>query len=162
MDRRAVAIALFALVLTAALGAYALQPAAPDTGSDLPAPSVAPDSGGTEIGLDIQKAANMTCTRLRPHAVDDFWTTSKNTPITASPLANDPDNEQNNFGGLGSQPSHGTAEVVGLDAVKYTPDTNFVGSDSFTYFHVGCLQCFQGWCSEPDTDEGTVFVTVTE
>jgi len=161
MNRKAFALALFALALTAALGAYALQPDAPAPEADVPAPGVAPGHGDSGIDLDIQKAADMTCTRLRPHAVDDYWTTSKNTPITASPLANDPDNEQQNFGGLGSQPSHGTAEVVGLDAVKYTPDTNYTGSDSFTYYHVGCLQCFQGWCSEPDTDEGTVFVTIT-
>lgn len=161
MNRNALAIALLALAATAALGVYALQPAPPDPGAEASAVGVVPDDGGSGIDVGIQKAADMTCTRLRPHAVDDFWTTTKNTPITASPLANDPDNEQQNFGGLGSQPSHGTAEVVGLDSVKYTPDTDYVGSDSFTYFHVGCLQCFNGWCSEPDTDEGTVFVTIT-
>jgi hypothetical protein len=51
---------------------------------------------------------------------------------------------------------------VGIDAVKYTPDTGFTGTDSFNHTHKGCLQCFNGWCSEPDFDVGTVYITVTE
>jgi len=114
---------------------------------------------GSEIGLPAPE--KMACVRKRAQANDDYWTTTVNTPITASPLVNDPDTPQNNLGGFG-QPSHGTTELVGIDAIKYTPDTDFVGNDSFTYIHVGCLQCFNGYCSEPDTDQGTVHITVTE
>lgn len=164
MSRTALAIALLALVLTAALGSYALPPAPPDDGG-LPASEILPDGGVSGVEIGIPEAADMACSRLRAQANDDFWTTSKNTSITASPLANDPDNVLQNFGGIASGPSHGTAEQVGLDAVKYTPATNYVGSDSFTYIHVGCLQCVgsgsSAWCAEPDYDFGTVFITIT-
>lgn len=164
MQRQAFTIAVLSLAITAAFGAYALQAPAPapsDPAPSDPAVAVTPDADVSGIEIGIQEAADMACSRLIPHANDDYWTTAKNTPITASPLANDPDNEQQNFGGITSGPSHGTAQVVGLDAVKYTPNTNYVGSDSFNYLHVGCLQCFQGYCSEPETDEGTVHITVT-
>lgn len=114
---------------------------------------------GVEIGLPAPE--KMACVRQRAQANDDYWTTTVNTPITASPLVNDPDTPQNNLGGFG-QPSHGTTELVGIDAIKYTPDTGFTGNDSFTYTHVGCLQCFNGFCSEPDYDQGTVHITVTQ
>jgi hypothetical protein len=156
MTRQVVAIALLALAITAALGVYALQPPPPSAES----PAAVPDDGAAAIDIGIQEAANQACGVLVAQANDDYWTTSKNTPITASPLANDPDNVLQNFGGHG-QPGHGTAEQVGLDAVKYTPDTGFTGSDSFYYTHVGCLQCSGSWCSEPDFDVGTVHVTVT-
>lgn len=164
MTRTALAITLLALALTVALATYALPPSSPAEAGP-PVAGVLPhdDVSGVEVG--IPEAAHMACSRLRAQANDDYWTTSKNTSITASPLANDPDNELQNFGGIASGPSHGTAEQVGLDAVKYTPDTNYVGSDSFTYIHVGCLQCVGSgpgaWCAEPDDDIGTVFITIT-
>jgi hypothetical protein len=161
MRRHVITLAVLALAITAALGVYALQP-------PVPAPEGAPETpeeGAVTLDVGIQEAADMACSRLRSNPVDDYWSTPKNTPITASPLANDPDNEQQNFGGIVSGPSHGTAEVIGLDAVKYTPSTNYVGSDSFTYMHIGCLQCsgsgWSAWCSEPDSDIATVHITVT-
>ena len=159
--RHVLAIAVFALALTAALGVYALQPAAlPDSGS-APVGANEPESDALGVEIGIQEAANQACSRLLSNPQDDYWSTPKNTPITASPLVNDPDNEQQNFGGIVSGPSHGTAEVVGLDAVKYTPSTNYVGSDSFTYQHIGCLQCYQGSCAEPSDGYATVYITVT-
>lgn len=153
MRRPALSLLLIALAAIAAFGVHALQPR-------LPAGALSPDApvAGTQLGM--QEAEDMTCSVLQAQANDDYWTTSKNTSITRSPLENDPDNELQNFGGMG-QPSHGTTEQVGIDAVKYTPDTGFTGSDSFNYVHVGCLQCFGGGCSEPDYDLGTVYVTVT-
>lgn len=60
-----------------------------------------------------------------------------------------------------SQPSHGTAELVGIDAIKYTPATNYVGSDTIYYTLYGCVQCYDGWCAEPAYDYGVVHITVT-
>lgn len=158
MTRHAFALAVFALAATATLGIAAQQP-------PISAPEANPEDGAPALDVGVQAAANMACSRLPSNPVDDYWSTPKNTPITASPLANDPDNEQQNFGGIVSGPSHGTAEVIGLDAVKYTPSTNYVGSDSFTYMHIGCLQCsgsgWSAWCSEPDSDTATVYITVT-
>lgn len=159
MTRQVIAIAVFALAITAALGVYALQPTPPEAEAPTGA-EIAPSGGDDAVDIGIQEAADQACGVLRAQANDDYWTTPKNTSITASPLANDPDNVLQNFGGH-TQPSHGTAVQVGLDAVKYTPTTGFTGSDSFNYTHVGCLQCFGGGCAEPDYDIGTVYITVT-
>ena len=81
--------------------------------------------------------------------------------MTFRPLDNDTDTPQNDLVSFG-QPAHGTAELFGgIDGIKYTPNTGYTGSDSFTYTLFGCLQCFQGGCTEPEFDEGTVYITVT-
>lgn len=98
-------------------------------------------------------------------AEDDYVTTAKNTVVTFSPLANDSDTPQQNFGGIIYGPSNGTAQVVGLDGIRYTPNTGYTGSDSLVYEHIGCLQCFgsgfSAWCSEPSSTFVTVYITVT-
>lgn len=106
----------------------------------------------------------MACS-LGWNANDDSVTTAKNTSVTFSPLWNDDDTPQQNFGGIISGPQHGTAEMVGYDAIRYTPSAGYTGSDSLTYSHIGCLQCFDdgwgAWCSEPSSDTATVYITVT-
>lgn len=126
---------------------------------------LAPSSAGTStqaphVALGVPPPAATSCSVVYPVAGDDYVTTSRNTPVTFSPLDNDTDTPENDLVSFG-QPAHGTAELVGLDAIKYTPDTGYTGSDSFTYTLFGCLQCFDGWCSEPEYDEGTVYITVT-
>ena len=32
-----------------------------------------------------------------------------------------------------TQPSHGTVIFIALDTIRYTPNANFSGTDSFTY-----------------------------
>ncbi len=110
--------------------------------------------------LGVPVPTKMSCT-LGWNANNDSVTTAKNTPVTFSPLWNDDDTPQQNFGGILSGPLHGTAVQVGLDAVTYTPTAGYTGSDSFTYQHIGCLQCYEGWCSEPSGDVATVYITVT-
>ena len=99
------------------------------------------------------------------NANDDYVTTAKNTAVTFSPLVNDADTPQQNFGGILDGPQHGTAVQVGIDAIRYTPDANYTGSDTITYQHIGCLQCFgsgsSAWCSEPSEDVATIYITVT-
>ena len=99
------------------------------------------------------------------NANDDFVSLAKNTSKTFSPLWNDDDTPQQNFGGILSGPQNGTAEVVGLDAIKYTPNPGYTGSDSIFYSHIGCLQCadsgWSAWCSEPSSDTATIYITVT-
>jgi hypothetical protein len=113
--------------------------------------------------LGTPKPARMACS-IGWNANDDYVTTAKNTPVTFSPLWNDDDTPQQNFGGVTSSPHHGTLEQVGLDALKYTPASGYTGSDSFTYQHIGCLECFcdwSCWCAEPSEDTATVYITVT-
>ena len=99
------------------------------------------------------------------NANDDYVTTAKNTAVNITPLANDADTPQQNFGGIIDGPYHGTAVQVGLDGIRYTPAANYTGSDTITYQHIGCLQCFgsgsSAWCSEPSDDTATIYITVT-
>jgi len=117
--------------------------------------------------LTVPAPLAQACQVVYPVAGDDYVTTAKNTPVTFSPLWNDTDTPDQDFWGY-TEASHGTLEQVGVDALKYTPGTNYVGSDSFTYTLGGCLQCSTyggggstSWCSEPESDEGTVYITVT-
>lgn len=145
-------VALFLLCSVLAPNAFAgslHEPKSPEN----PAESISPLLG-------TPAPIRMACS-LGSNANDDYVTTAKNTPVTFSPLWNDSDTPQQNFGGIISGPQHGTAEEVGLDAIKYTPFTGYTGSDSITYWHIGCLQCSGGWCSEPSEDSATIYITVT-
>lgn len=68
-----------------------------------------------------------------PIANSDQATTSPNTPTTIHVLANDvdPDGEPLTVT-IDIPPSHGTATVEG-NQIRYTPNTDFVGTDSFIY-----------------------------
>ncbi|WP_189644662.1 DUF7507 domain-containing protein [Luteimonas gilva] len=69
-------------------------------------------------------------------AVDDSASTPANTPATISPLANDsatgaPLNPASVT--ITAQPAHGTVAVNPDGTVVYTPATNYLGADTFTY-----------------------------
>lgn len=151
----------FMPVFASALLFSVLVPGAPSASSTDSKPLESPGKL-TLPGIPAPMA--MAC-QVGWRANDDYVTTAKDTPVTISPLANDDDNNQQNFGGIYSPPQHGTAEQVSLDHVKYTPNPGFTGTDSFTYEHIGCLQCYgegrNSWCSEPSWDIATVYITVT-
>ena len=68
-----------------------------------------------------------------PVAVDDPAATSEDTPVTVDVLANDSDADLDSLTvDSVTQPANGTVVNNGTD-VTYTPDTNFNGTDSFTY-----------------------------
>ena len=69
-----------------------------------------------------------------PQANSDSYSTPVNTPITVSPKSNDvdPDGQGITITST-SSPSHGTVTINGGNTITYSPDTNFAGSDSFTY-----------------------------
>ena len=69
-----------------------------------------------------------------PVANDDSASTSPNTPVTVSVLANDtdPDNDTLTVTSV-SLPSHGVAVVNLDDTVDYVPALGYSGPDSFTY-----------------------------
>ena len=79
--------------------------------------------------------ADFTLTIAAIAAVDDSATTSQGYPVTVDVTGND-------IGGpftavqVASAPAHGTATVSGLSIV-YSPDPQFVGTDSFTYRNTG-------------------------
>lgn len=86
-----------------------------------------------------------------PVANDDTATTSEETPVTINVLGNDtdPDTETLTLQSI-TQPANGTAVIVS-GQVRYTPDEDFAGTDTFTY------TISDGTA----TDTATVTVTVT-
>ncbi|GAB5389127.1 MAG: hypothetical protein Alpg2KO_20950 [Alphaproteobacteria bacterium] len=69
-----------------------------------------------------------------PIAVDDSRTGTEDTDVTGNVLANDSDPEGDDLSAsLNTGPSNGTVTVSPGGSFRYTPDTNFSGTDSFTY-----------------------------
>jgi hypothetical protein len=71
-----------------------------------------------------------------PKAGNDSASTNEDTPVQIDVLANDIDPENDIVAGalkVISNPSDGSAKVLGNDNVEYTPDLDFNGSDDFTY-----------------------------
>jgi DNA/RNA endonuclease G (NUC1) len=76
---------------------------------------------------------NVTPVNDAPVAVDDSANTDEDTPVTVSVLSNDTDVEGDTLSvSAVTQGAHGSAAIVGSD-VKYTPASNYNGTDSFTY-----------------------------
>jgi PKD repeat protein len=69
-----------------------------------------------------------------PTAGDDAVTTDEDASVTIAVLANDNDPDGDVLTPqIAHQPEDGTATVNGDRSVTYTPNSNFSGSDSFTY-----------------------------
>jgi hypothetical protein len=69
-----------------------------------------------------------------PDARDDTASTEKNTPRTINVLANDSDPDGNPLTVTGAtDPPHGSVVINPDQTITYTPDMNFVGTDSFQY-----------------------------
>ncbi len=88
-----------------------------------------------------------------PEAAADSATTSEDTAVDLDVLANDGDRDEDLLVifELGA-PASGTATLLGGGLVRYTPDPDFEGSDTFTYVVTD---------GRPATAQGTVTVTVT-
>ena len=82
-------------------------------------------------------AINVTAVEHAPVAVNDAFTTAENTALSqAAPgvLANDTDADGDTLTAiLVANPAHGTLVFNSNGSFKYTPATNFNGTDSFTY-----------------------------
>jgi len=69
-----------------------------------------------------------------PVAMDDTATTYRNTAVTIPVLSNDTDSDGDDLDVLTlTDPASGEVDVNSNGTVTYTPATNFVGADSFTY-----------------------------
>jgi hypothetical protein len=93
---------------------------------------------------------------LTPVAVNDPATTARNVAVTIAVVANDVDPNGDPLlvhPGSVSDPANGMATVVGSQ-IRYTPNGDFFGTDSFTY------QVSDG--SRVGPDAATVTVTVTD
>ena len=100
------------------------------TGTDSFTYKVTDGSDNATATISITVSAGINA----PTVVNDQVTLSKNTTLVISPLANDSDADGDNLT-LGALGSAGQGRVVDLGngSVAYTPSTDFIGSDSFTY-----------------------------
>jgi len=82
-------------------------------------------------------SVTQTVAGVSPFARDDSYITIADTPLTVNAvqglLANDTPGTPPATASKASGPAHGTAMVNPDGAFTYTPATNYVGSDSFTY-----------------------------
>lgn len=144
------------LTLTALLIVFGALPAA--HAADAPASHSSVDETVALPGEFSTDPKEMSCTVAPADANDDSATTTEGTAVDVNVASNDY--------GLGvayvGEPNHGTAQLIQGSTIRYTPDPGFTGTDSFIYTVSGCLQCHNGWCSEPDYDTATVTVTVNE
>ena len=83
---------------------------------------------------------NVHSTNQAPVAADDSYTVSHNTPLTISAslttgvLANDTDADNDPLtASLISNPSNGTVALNSDGSFAYTPNNDFIGTDTFTY-----------------------------
>lgn len=88
-----------------------------------------------------------------PVATDDAATTDEDTSVDIAVLANDSDpNGDPLIVGAATDPAHGTTAIQPAGTVRYTPDPNYAGADTFDYV----VDDGAG-----GTDSGSVVVTVT-
>lgn len=92
------------------------------------------------IGIDdVREAGQCEPQQVNrdPIAVNDATTTDENVPVTIAVLANDSDPDGDPLTVVNiSQPGNGEAMITGGgpdNAVTYSPDSGFVGTDAFTY-----------------------------
>ena len=108
------------------------------------------DGNDTDTGT-----VNLTVTAVNdpPVAVNDSASTDEDTAVDINVVSNDTDVEGDTLSVTQvTTPSNGAAAITpgGTTTVTYTPDTGFIGTDSFTYTV----------SDGTDTDNGTVTITI--
>ncbi|MBC7128185.1 MAG: tandem-95 repeat protein [Thermoplasmatales archaeon] len=79
---------------------------------------------------------NITAVNDAPFAVDDTASTSEDTPVLINLTSNDYDIDGSidlTSISITQNPSHGSLNVYSNGTIKYTPDEDYYGSDSFKY-----------------------------
>ena len=115
-------------------GSYTFVPAANYNG---PVPQVAytvsDGNGGTDTAhLDITVGA----VNDAPVATDDIGSTTQDTPVNIDVIPNDTDLDGDTLNvkaGSLTDPAHGTVSINPDGTIKYTPDANYNGADTFDY-----------------------------
>ncbi len=95
----------------------------------------------------------ITVTRVAPTTVADNYTTPAGTPLTGNVLSNDLGTNPRAI--LINRPTRGVLVLNPNGSFTYTPNTGFVGTDSFTYY--ACDPTMPLLCGNP----ATVSITVT-
>jgi serine/threonine protein phosphatase PrpC len=104
-------------------------PHADFVGTDSLTYAISDGHGGTDTAT-----VSITVVNQLPNAVDDAETSNSGTPITIAVLANDTDPEHQPLSVTTvGQGAHGTVTINANATVRYTPNADFSGNDSFTY-----------------------------
>ena len=112
--------------------------------------TVSDGAGGT---AEASVSITVTAVNDAPVAADDAATTDEETTVTIDVLANDTDADGDPLTVQSmTDPSHGTLTDNGDGTITYTPETDFNGTDAFTYTVSD---------SEGSTAEASVSITVT-
>lgn len=111
------------------------------------------------LELGIPQAQEVACRVVIPIVTPDAVTIPINQKIDINLFANDSGTSL----GLAYVRSgaHGTVRVLSGGTVTYSPNVGYTGPDTFEYGVRACLQCFSGFCSEPDIVDGLVTITIT-
>lgn len=109
---------------------------------------------GTYYSNTVTVTINVASANDAPVAIDDSYTTNEDTTLSIAAsgvLSNDTDLENNALSAIkASDPSHGTVTLNTNGSFTYIPDSNYFGSDSFTYMASDGL----------DSDTATVTITI--
>ncbi|MCA9188091.1 MAG: tandem-95 repeat protein, partial [Planctomycetales bacterium] len=95
-------------------------------------------SDGTDESAETAVTLSILTVNDPPVAANDAYSTAANTELqlsgAAGLLLNDSDPEGNSLtASIVTPPAHGTLALTGTGAFLYTPDTDFSGTDTFTY-----------------------------
>ncbi|WP_255059507.1 Ig-like domain-containing protein [Mycolicibacterium arenosum] len=112
-------------------GSFTYTPDADFTGTDSFTYTV---SDGTDASDPATVTITITAVNDAPVAVGDSFTVAEDTQLTGNVLGNDTDVENNSLTAtLAIGPANGTLVLNANGSFTYTPDTDFAGTDSFTY-----------------------------
>jgi Bacterial Ig domain len=107
---------------------------APDFNGAAQATCSITDDGGVSSPTSAVVTFSVTPTNDQPIAVDDAFDVAEATATTLDVTANDTDVDGDPLAATAvTDPPHGTASVTPGGDVLYTPDSGYLGSDSFTY-----------------------------
>ena len=136
-------------------GTFTYTPDAGFSGDDFFNYTISDGNGGTDVATVRLHVGEPAPVNRPPEARDDSDTTEQGTPVNIDVLGNDtdPDGDPLTVTRIVDQPANGTAVLRADGTVDYTPNPNFVGTDTFTY------EISDG---NGGTDIATVTVTVDE
>ncbi|MCV7283088.1 tandem-95 repeat protein, partial [Mycolicibacterium flavescens] len=91
-------------------------------------------ASNSELSSNARVEIVITPVNRAPVGVDDSYTTDEDTPVGGNVLDNDSDPDGDGMTAILDTPaSHGSVHLNGDGSFTYTPHTNFVGEDTFSY-----------------------------
>ncbi|MBL0743119.1 tandem-95 repeat protein [Chryseolinea lacunae] len=134
--------ALFATqpAISGTTGTLTFKPANNANGSTTVTVTLKDNGSNTAPNVNISASQTFTITITAvndaPVGVDDFYSTSSNSALTANARTNDTDTENNTLSLSPAPlvpPAHGSVVINAVGTFTYTPDGSFTGTDTFTY-----------------------------